>query len=354
MGEDDRYIIQEQETGFRTVQAARLRPSTDRSFEAFADDVTKTTEEFFSRPEIPQTTQPLRIPNNTSLPLVLENFARTDVCQLWVDEADKSVVICFNHAKVGGGDFLQWYTNTCHGTSNSLIPEAGRLQTILCMIRSTMWYFTGPMAPWRSGAALRECSLRKDAIKFFYTIKHPVKQDGASAKMILIHGILSDIFRGYSTDVVELSCWIPVAFVKDDSSPYNNIGVIPFVAEREDTARKLQDKINRNGHCAVSSNTLLRYWTGKSYSSSSSTLRKKVDVVLTLGNLTAEDPTCLSNGYGGFLFQETPFAYPVYVFGITINGRSQVSYTISDQRLDASKVINEDVVAVKDPFFTGL
>ena len=285
---------------------------------------------------------------------VYEKLQHTHVIQMWRDITSRSIICGFNHARVGGGDFLDWAVHISGGYSNSLKDEKGWLGGLIALVRTILYI---PFSPFVGKYAQpRGTVLTVEGASVLRTMKTMSRGPGVSTKYMLIHSILEDIVRGYPEEVEHFTCWLPIGFKKGKRSPFNNVGILPFVYKRGESAAQVAASIEAVSFIAEGTNFWLRVASGFAAFKSAMMIKKRVDVVLTLCKVDSVKYP-LKQIWSGFLRQNRLFHYPVYVFGITLDSTCHLTYNIVDPRCNAAAIVageRGNIHEIKDPFLTNI
>ena len=163
----------------------------------------------------------------------------------------------------------------------------------------------------------------------------------------------------------QLVGWLPVGFKKSDSSPNNNVGIIPFCFTRGMTIAELANILENLKHLCIGSRELLIESYKKSAQQTVETeslIKSKIDVVLTLANILHEDDNnvgaSVTAANGGMYYKmNSNRGYPFYIWGMVMNGIAHITYSVNDKACDIGKLIvstNADDVTNQNAFSVNL
>ena len=165
------------------------------------------------------------------------------------------------------------------------------------------------------------------------------KIENIKTKYVLVDKILNDIMNCCNYN--ELYCWFPVGFNRYPGCPNNNIGIITFNYKRGTTLEQLQNLIEKNKYMAIGSKNNMDKLSGSVGGKCSNFIKRKIDVVLTMGNIFG-CPEYITNGISnmnGFFGKDmiTENNYPVYVWSLTLNDKAYITYSISMKDFNIEK-----------------
>lgn len=350
-GEDENYRRIDAANGCATIQICRWSCPDEVCFEDWAAE-TQSRCATFARENLPDAPETLLLDAAPDTAAAHEAFQATHVMRVWLDEASRAVVVAFNHARVGGGDFLGCAAAVSGGRAISLPAEVGLLGGIAALARTVAYL---PFSPFLgTDGRPRGTILTTDGARVLHALKVPSRGECAGTKYVLIHSILEDVAAGYPAEVTKLTCWLPIAFERTVHSPKNNVGIIPFVYARGQTAAQVAASVKANAFVAVGSNTFLRFAHGFMSHKPTEAVKKRVDVVISLSKVDAAQSAPKQMSVG-FLRQNRLFHYPVYVMGLTLNGTSHVTYNVVDPLCDTTAILTRAQGSMRqllDPFLT--
>jgi hypothetical protein len=107
---------------------------------------------------------------------------------------------------------------------------------------------------------------------------------------------------------------------------------------------ELQNLVERNKLMAIGSKNIMDKLCGKFGNNTSTFLKSKIDVVLTLGNIFG-CPDYITKGISnlnGFFGKEmvTNNNYPIYVWSLTLNNNVYITYSISMYGFNINKCVD--------------
>jgi len=271
----------------------------------------------------------------------IDRISEIKVMLIKYNVEEKIIYVILNHGRVGGGDYLLLGSVMFNGITNSLIEEPKKNILTFLQTNIAKYYFQIYLIKYLFFKKPRDRFMKEEIIesKIFLSGKKKVKK-----KYILIHKILTNIMASVK-DTEELVCWIPVGFIKTPSSPNNNIGIILFVFKKNMSLEKLEVLIEGSKYFAIGSHQLLidSYYYNSNYSKYSTNienkLKKNIDVVLTLANIF-DNKININSAMGGMYYKmnkEGP--YPYYIWGMTMNNVTYLTYSIADKLCNIDKLI---------------
>ena len=253
--------------------------------------------------------------------------------------------LLINHSIVGGGDYLVLGSVIFNGKTNSLIPEPKDTIKDKIFIKLSKLHFMFDVFRFLYFKTPRDVFKKETIIKSILDLNQ-MKFSFIKTKYIIISKILNIIMDSI-TDTNKLICWIPVGFQKSNKSPNNNIGIILFEYTRNMTIIQLQELIESKKHFSVGSRQLLidsysQDDTSKSENEESS-IKHKIDVVLTLANII-DNKQHIIWGTGGMYYKMNTYPsrpYPYYVWGLTMDNKVYLTYSVSDKKCNIKNLIKE-------------
>ena len=320
------------------VQVCTIVFRTEVSFQETLDRLIQRTQDFLAHHLwLPDrcTRRLLVLPSSTDVYTAVYQHA---TIALLAEPDARRVVLFLNHQNVGGGDFLQFSTYVFGGEQarcNSLLPLPTPWHMLASVARAM---YALPSHPPVVGPTV--CPTRRTLqTRLYYAAVDLTQFDRsvAARKFQLVQQILQFLFRGYD-QLDELSCWLPVAFVKNTHSRTNAIGILPFRAQCGASPMDTQQQILANQHLALFSYTLQGMpCPAQNMVSWAEHVRQRVDVVLSLGQCctVSTDTTgvhhAVQHAYSGMLYEEKDtWQYPVYVLSSTFDDIAHVTISVND------------------------
>jgi len=268
----------------------------------------------------------------------------TNVIILRYHIPSRSIFIAINHEVVGGGDYLLLGSVMFNGYTNSLIQEPNMklwkdyLFTTYLKLKFKLFVLRNIYFKTARVRSSQETILQSkiDILK--------IRRDDCKTKYALVYTIMKNIIGSLPITTDDLVCWLPVGFKKTESSPNNNVGIIPFCFTRKTTLLELATILDDSKNLCIGSRQALieSYQEPSNVTDSVNTescIKSKIDVVLTLANIMhlddSNDGLCLTDACAGMYYKmNSTIGYPFYVFGLVMNDIAHISYSINDKECD--------------------
>lgn len=317
MNSEDFYYKEKIKNGIYPLQIGKFVFKTDKEkFEKIKDEMIKDTVTFKKK-----------FLTKTNENIYFNNIDDLQVVQLKINEEKQKINFFLNHELVGGSDYISLGTHIFKGTGNSLVTYVDTSIFVKLFLAVMFIFYNIPLIFKKNIK-----KLNGDYIKLSIN-KIIIDNNINKKKYILIHSILNDLINNTKLD--NLYCWLPIGFERYENCPNNNIGILTFNFKRNMTINELEKTIENRKFLVIgskyiidNSNTIsqLKYFNLNRY------IRKKIDVVLTLGNIMGvpdymDNSIHDLNGYfGKEMLDDTD--YPFYIWGITINNKAYLTYNI--------------------------
>ena len=244
-----------------------------------------------------------------------------------------SFFVLINHQNFGGTDYLSLGSIIFNGQTNSLIKqlELNFINKIKIQLYKTQFIYKIYRNLYNKTPRNR---LKKEKIIYSKITEIDTNK--------ILYTILTNITNSLSnTD--KIVCWIPCGFEKNDNSPVNNnLGIILFTFYKNFTFDMFIKCKNNNQNLLFGSNELLNsnYVPGKLINNNVSKIKKQIDVVITLGNIIKNELEIDLITGGMYYKMNNNSPYPFYIWCLSMNNETHISYSISDNNCDINKIIN--------------
>jgi hypothetical protein len=244
-----------------------------------------------------------------------------------------SFFVLINHQNFGGTDYLVLGSVILKGETNSLIKQldVNFLNKIKIQIYKTQFLYKIYTNLYNKVPRNR---LKKENI--IYSKINEIDTNK------ILYNILSNIINSLSnTD--KIVCWIPYGFEKNEISPVNNLGIILFTFYKHFTFDMFIKCKNNNKNLIFGSNDLLNskyYNSGKKINNNVSKIKKQIDVVITIANIIKNELEIDLITGGMYYKMNNDCPYPFYIWCLTINNETHISYSVSDYNCDINKLTN--------------
>lgn len=257
------------------------------------------------------------------------NFQNIDLFKILYHIDTKSLYVIINHFTIGGGDYLLLGSIMFNGKANSLfIYKNSILQQIKYFIYRNQFIFS--------------------VFKNLY-YKYPRQRNNNEIiiysqinkinKLYIIYKILTNIFYSISnTD--KLVCLIPIGF---ENNIGNDIGVILFTFYKNTPYYIFKKNLYKLKNLAFGSKLLLCDNKINNFNilyDIETKFKKNIDVVITLGNIINNDIKLDIASSGMYYKMNYDFSYPYYIWGLSIDNKTHLTYSISDKLCDIDKLCN--------------
>lgn len=241
----------------------------------------------------------------------------------------KSIFVLLNHAKVSGSDYLLLGSVMFNGNVNSLFRDN---TNIINTIKKS-FYKTHFVYSIFKNLYYKYPRDRYNYEKIIYSVMNETN------KYYIIFEILVNIINSTSnTD--KLVCLLPIGFdVKVNSG--NDIGVILFTFYKNTSFDKFKKYLYGLQNLAIGSKLLL---TNNSYiniySDIETKFKKNIDVVITLGEIINNTIELDIASSGMYYKMNYDFSYPYYIWGVSMNNKTHITYSVSDKLCNINKLCN--------------
>jgi len=241
----------------------------------------------------------------------------------------KSIFVLLNHAKVSGSDYLLLGSVMFNGDANSLFRENKSLTNIITnSIYKTHFVYS----------IFKNLFYKypRDRYNYENIIYSSINKTN---KFYIIYEILVNIMNSTSnTD--KLVCLLPIGFdVKVNSG--NDIGVILFTFYKNTPFDKFKKYLYGLQNLAIGSKLLL---TDNNYiniySDIETKFKKNIDVVITLGDIINNTIELDIASSGMYYKMNYDFSYPYYIWGLSMNNKTHITYSVSDKLCNIQKLCN--------------
>ena len=227
----------------------------------------------------------------------------------------KSIYVILNHCNVGGGDYLLLGAVMFNGSANSLFKnDKSYINKIKYSIYKSQFIYTIFNNLYNKYP--RE---RYNHEKIIYSQINEIN------KFHIIYTILTNIINS-TNNTDKLTCLIPIGF---ENNKGNDIGIILFTFYKNTLYTQFKKKLKKLKNLAFGSKLLLNSKINNFniFYDIETKFKKNIDVVITLGNIINNDiqlDICTS---GMYYKMNNDFSYPYYVWGLSINNKTHVTYS---------------------------
>lgn len=240
----------------------------------------------------------------------------------------KSLYIIINHCNVGGGDYLLLGSVLFNGKANSLFKyNNSYVEQIKNSIYKTQFIYT-----MFKNLYYKSPRYRLNNEKIIYSQINEIN------KFYVIYKILTNIINS-TNNTNKLICLIPIGF---ENAIGNDIGVILFTFYKNSSYHFFKKNLKKLKKLANGSKLLLNSKINNLniFYDIETQFKKKIDVVITLGNIVNNDIKIDIATSGMYYKMNKDFSYPFYIWGLSIDNKTHITYSISDKMCNVNKLCN--------------
>lgn len=261
----------------------------------------------------------------SEIPDININIKKIKIINIKYHIKSKSIFVILNHSKVSGSDYLLLGTIMFNGDTNSLFRISNK-NIITNSIYKTHFIYT----------IFKNLFYKNPRERYNYEniIYSSINKTN---KFHIIYEILVNIMNS-TRNTNKLVCLLPIGFdIKVNSG--NDIGVILFTFYKNTPFYKFKKNLYRLKNLAIGSKLLL---TNNNYiniySDIETKIKKNIDVVITLGSIINNTIDIDIASSGMYYKMNYDFSYPFYIWGLSMNNKTHITYSISDKLCDINKL----------------
>jgi hypothetical protein len=244
-----------------------------------------------------------------------------------------SFFVLINHQNFGGADYLILGSIIFKGETDSLIKqlEMNFLNKIKIQLYKTQFLYKIYTNLYNK--------IPRNRLKKEHIIYSKITEIDTNK---ILYNILKNITNTLS-DTDKIVCWIPYGFEKNDNSPSNNLGIMLFTFYKYFSFDMFIKCKNNNEKLIFGSNELLNsdyYIPRNTINNNVSKIKKQIDVVISLANIIKNELEIDLITGGMYYKMNNECPYPFYIWCLTINNETHISYSVSDYNCNINKLIN--------------
>lgn len=275
----------------------------------------------------------------------------TKVIQASWHTPSRTIIVALNHGVVGGGDYLGLGCEMFEGTSSSAMkPNFSCCMQFLAYAR-VGWFVRSFKQHVPLPTMIPNKTILQDEIPMA-SLPSTTGELKVATKTMLLFTIVSKLTKAIP-DRRYFNCWLPLAIERaDGNDPRNNLSLLCFTFDAHtETPQSLDKQLKSNMYQVPGFFFALKHASGQSHYHTSTSLKNHVDMVLTLSNITPSEtwevPLARADACLGSHMDRLPPMYPFYVWGLTMNGKCFVTYSVAATSFDFESFLSQNPNAKK-------
>ncbi len=268
-------------------------------------------------------------------PLSYDKPENLKCLQYKFDKKNKIFYGYLNHQNLGGPDFLLLLKLATGHVFDNLVKD--NINLIIKKYYATLTLYNS------IELYLKPKNITGVVTKISSKMNIPPK-NFFKTKVVIIFKYLYDLIS--CTDRKELHCFILMSFERNsNNSAVNNLGMLYVKFKKDTTMNELNDMLFRNSYSIIGTKHILdsQAMATDTGQQQQDHFRKRIDVILSMINLKSDGNTpdkINASQYRCYFGDEMniEYAYPVYIFSLTINNKIHVTHSIAAPDINCKKL----------------